>query len=105
MNLRDLDPKLVRLAVDDEDGATYLKRVDTLPEAHAVKFLCPGCFAAAGGSQGVHVITIYFSGRTAQDGWRMSGSGLDDLTLSPSIYMQRGCGWHGFVRNGAIETC
>jgi hypothetical protein len=33
--------------------------------------------------------------------WHATGTGLDDLTLAPSIEEQGGdCGWHGFVTKG-----
>lgn len=36
--------------------------------------------------------------------WDMSGTGLDDLTLQPSIDVgdERSC-WHGFITNGYVR--
>lgn len=41
---------------------------------------------------------------------RESGSTIEDITLAPSILfhpnVDASCkGWHGYVRNGNIETC
>ena len=33
--------------------------------------------------------------------WTRSGETLETLTLSPSIQVRGGCGWHGYVRDGA----
>jgi len=37
------------------------------------------------------------------DGWNRTGDTFDTLTLSPSIFPPGH--WHGFIRNGEIETC
>lgn len=34
--------------------------------------------------------------------WEMSGSGLDDLTLSPSIDVGEPSCWHGYIKNGEV---
>ena len=34
--------------------------------------------------------------------WHRTGQTLESLTLSPSIHRSRGCGWHGYIRNGEI---
>ena len=31
-------------------------------------------------------------------------TGLEDLSLSPSILLGSGCRWHGFVEKGEIRT-
>jgi len=33
--------------------------------------------------------------------WDREGDTLETLTLTPSIQRVGGCGWHGFIRNGA----
>lgn len=40
----------------------------------------------------------------ARPRWQMSGAGLEDLTVTPSILVQpkRPC-WHGFITNGEIQ--
>jgi len=40
--------------------------------------------------------------------WERSGDTFETLTLSPSIRripINGSCGWHGFIKNGKIETC
>lgn len=46
-------------------------------------------------------------GPTSRDGshrprWTVSGTGLEDLTLSPSIDVGTPSCWHGHVRNGEV---
>jgi hypothetical protein len=90
--------------------------VDTLAEAQGIWFLCPKCFAANGGAVGTHAIDVSFAGRGVADNqgshgrdgqptrWAVSGTGFEDLTLSPSIDLAgrdgKGCCWHGFVTHG-----
>jgi hypothetical protein len=47
-------------------------------------------------------------------GWQREGESFDALTLRPSILRvkwkdqsgrEHGCGWHGFITNGDIQTC
>lgn len=69
-------------------------------------FDCPKCRQP----EGSHAILAWFRGRGVPDNalpgpgrWTVdSGSGFADLTLSPSILLTSGCGWHGFVRGGEI---
>lgn len=40
-------------------------------------------------------------------GWQRTGDTIETLTLSPSVLRSRdrgGCGWHGFIENGAVRT-
>ena len=96
------------------------QHVDTLAEADGIWFLCPACFAKNKGPVGTHTIMVGFVGRCppgsyTQDGngndtrWTVSGTGLDDLQLLPSInldvFPQRPklpneCTWHGFAGAG-----
>lgn len=91
------------------------RHVATLAEADGVRFLCPKCFAKNGGARGTHSVSVGFAGRCppgsytknleGQDvRWQVSGTGLDDLVLSPSIQLlchppppPGFCAWHGFV--------
>jgi hypothetical protein len=87
----------------------YKRRVDTLAEAQSVWFLCPACFQKNGGAKGTHMVEVGFHGRGLLDHqssrsraggpsrWHVDGTGLHDLTLSPSV--DCGC-WHGFITNG-----
>jgi hypothetical protein len=95
--LRDLDAQFV--TIDGE--SLYADRPDlTLAEAQGVRFDDPvngTCVVAW--FVGVPQDVLPHGGR-----WAPSGTGLDDLTLQPSIDLT--CGgkypgqWHGWVRNG-----
>jgi len=81
-------------------------------DAHGIRFLCPNNFMKNGGEIGTHEVMIFFAGSpvppeigTNAEGqtvrWAKSGTGLCDLSLTPSIHEQDDqCGWHGFVTNG-----
>jgi len=93
----------------------FYAHVATLAEADGVWFLCPKCFIANKGAVGTHSVMAGFAGRCPPgsytqdlDGndtrWQVSGTGLDDLALSPSIHLvckppvpSGVCQWHGFV--------
>lgn len=68
----------------------------------ALTFRCPKCGAE-------HALTINREGGfDSQKGWAWNGS-VDKPTLDPSILIQShgaivGCGWHGYLRNGAWES-
>lgn len=91
----------------------YSIPVATLAEADGIRFLCPKAYNENGGPERTHSVEVWFEGSPvphtrglssngAPARWRASGSGLDDLTLTPSILEVDGgfCGWHGFVTNG-----
>lgn len=112
------------------DGAKYLwspgpisygfQDVAALAEADHIMFLCPLCFAKNGGAVGTHSVMVTFAGRNVPDEagsrgadgkptrWTVSGTGLDDLVLTPSIALnqssppEQGCHWHGFVGSSGI---
>jgi hypothetical protein len=109
MRLRDLRPRFYKYG-----GGNTLHRVRRLADAARVMFLCPACFVKNNGPVGTHSIAIDFQGREMPDHlvmrnasghavrWNVSGSGFDDLSLTPSIQLLGGCNWHGFVTNGEI---
>jgi len=95
--------------------------VDTLAEADDFVFLCPLCFAKNNGPVGTHMVMVSFAGRNIPDEagsrgtdgkptrWTVSGTGLDDLVLTPSIALNpsappesKVCRWHGFVGSNGI---
>jgi hypothetical protein len=87
--------------------------VEPLGEADGISFLCPKCFAANGGPVNTHSLHVYFAGRNCPDRigknkkgetvrWVFSGIGLDDLVLSPSILVEVGCEWHGYIGKEGI---
>lgn len=90
----------------------YLDRVE-FPEAQGIWFDCP-CPKCRSGEHGMSVL-IGFEGRGApndslsrsKDGrptrWKIiGGAGLDDLQLSPSIQVNGGCNWHGFIGSNGV---
>ena len=115
MRLRDLDGQLVKRT---PDGSVD---VETLAEADGVMFQCPQCAAGLPTREeagrrfviGAHYVLCWFVGRVPDDldpkpgRWNPSGTGLDDLTFvgpgAASVLLTSGCGWHGFVQNGAAS--
>lgn len=104
MKLTTLEGQFLRLS---EDGRWA--HVETLDAAQGVMFLCPICWVANGGDVGTHSVVTWFRDRGVSDDevpgpgrWIVSGTGIDDLTLSPSIHLsgKGGCGWHGWVKSG-----
>jgi hypothetical protein len=106
MRLSALEPQFTRIT-----SPGHYQDVERLEDAHGVMFLCPKCYAANGGAEGTHCVFVWFRDRgvpaeeTPGPGrWAVAGTGIDDLTLSPSINLENlghvGCGWHGFVING-----
>jgi hypothetical protein len=128
MKLADLEARFVdhRVELADEhhgrpmpDGTVQwggfpvdtLHYQQALPGAEGVTFLCPKCFQQNGGSKGTHSVMVFFegadlppdigrNGRGETVRWHAAGTGIDDLTLSPSIQLLGGCAWHGIVGNG-----
>lgn len=93
--LTDLDATFVR----HTSGGNF-NEVEAMTDANGVLFDCPKC--------GRHSVLVW--DRTVPAGiepgpgrWDMTGTGLADLTLSPSVDLSRGgvgCLWHGWVKNG-----
>lgn len=120
MRLTDLDARLFG-RVDANNGVKYMQ--DELRGAQGVLFQCPKCAIGKERGEedgrrfvrGAHYIAVCFSNPIGapvapqefdhNPRWTMSGTSIDDLTLSPSINLDvpenaGGCGWHGFVTNG-----
>jgi hypothetical protein len=109
MSLRELEPILLRHELRDATRVNV--HVKTLEEATGIFFLCPACFAKNAGPIGTHGIIVTFKDRGVpndlgshdKDGnpsrWGVSGTSIDDLTLTPSVDV--GC-WHGHVTAGRI---
>lgn len=81
----------------------------TIANAQGVMFLCPACFVKNGGPRGTESVLCWFKGRSVPDDavpgpgrWVASGTGFEDLTLSPSVNVANEH-WHGFVINGEIK--
>jgi hypothetical protein len=83
-------------------------------EAQGIQFLCPLCFAKNNGPVGTHGCDVTFADRGVPDQmgshnkdgqavrWTVSGDAFENLTTTPSILLEGGCAWHGFITNGAI---
>lgn len=112
MKLTELEPEWLQYR-STPDGRRSMMRVESIQDAHGMKFLCPKCFVANGGPVGTHMVVCWFEGRVpdyAVPGpgrWTPAGSGFDDLTFVPgvrrsqvSVLLTGGCGWHGFIANG-----
>lgn len=84
------------------ENRTHLIPVVTL------SFLCPKCkdhhVHVSLEDRGVldHQGTRNSEGKPSR--WRVvGGTGLGDLSLQPSIFLNTSCGWHGYVTNGKAE--
>lgn len=95
IKLTDLEATFMKIT---ETGRSYREGV-TLEEAQGVRFLCPVCFEANGGPTGTHSVLCWFRGRgvpadeAPEPGrWAVMGTGLEDLSLRPSIHLRGGCG-------------
>jgi hypothetical protein len=99
---------------EDNHVSDCIKPVDTLAEAHGIWFDCPLCWCKNGGKVGTHGVLVWFAGKPVPDRlgknnagatvrWNVvGGTGLSDLQLAPSILLQGGCGWHGFVGSSGV---
>ena len=98
MRLTELEPQF-RTDIR-KDGKIFLGKVDTFAEAQGITFTCPRC---ANG----HWIGVWFKDKGASaeaeplHRWAATGTGYDDLTLTPSINAGSNC-WHGFITNGEV---
>lgn len=107
MRLSELEPKFVRMV--EAGTRSWFETVQTLAGAHGVKHLCPVCFLKNDGPQGTH--SIITPNRNAPPawatagGWDMGGTGLEDLTVDPSIQVlgEGSCKAHFFIKDGEIK--
>lgn len=80
-------------------GERVLPHVNDLANAQGLVCECP-C--------GDHSLIVWFADRGVPEAaepkprWTVSGSSIEDLTLSPSIHVPTGCCWHGFIRAGEV---
>jgi len=91
--------------------------VENLADAQGVFFQCPLCAEGKPRSSAAVIGAHYFGVTFADRGvlphqgchgtngeptrWQVTGTGLDDLTTQPSIQIQGGCNWHGYITDGA----
>jgi hypothetical protein len=114
VKLTDLEPQFIKW-----NGPGTRPHVADLASASGLYFLCPKCWNINGGPVGTHAIGVWFKDRGVPDTeipgpgrWVPSGTGYDDLTLSPSINIAVGAGaatccmgtpgWHGHIINGNV---
>ena len=102
LSLKTLEPSFLTYT---ESGKFTLH--DQFENADGIVFLCPKCFTVNGGPTATHSI-ICWTDKVPQDTvpgpgrWIFTGTGYDDLTLTPSVMLPDGCAWHGFIRQGAV---
>lgn len=116
MRLLDLEPQFLHVDVA-EPGKLY--KVGSLAEANGIRFQCPKCLAEKN-SHGVHSVVCLTPAVPPEFGlgpgrWPMQGTGYEDLTLTPSVWLNQShcgnctcklgeyCGWHGFITNGQVS--
>lgn len=108
MNLRDLDPKLLRARSKKEWECADV----TFDKADGICFLCPKCLGANSGDRaGVHSVicwqpTVSPEMEPGPGRWLFVGSSIDDVTFlagSASIKLSGGCEAHFFIRAGKVE--
>lgn len=100
VRLADLEPEFLR-----HEGRTLVGV--TFAQAQSIWFDCPICR----GGRSHHVLVSFADRGLADDQgsqsredkpsrWTVRGTGVDDLTLHPSIDCTPSCPWHGWVENG-----
>lgn len=99
MKLTNLDATFI--GEHDPETGSHTHDV-SFEEAQALEFRCPKC--------GKHHIFLWFKDRVddptipEKQKWTIvSGNGLDNLTLQPSILTHHPCSWHGYVRDGEAK--
>lgn len=123
ISLADLEPRFVRYSRRDSREVKTFATADadgnyTVPvpfsEAQGIEFLCPLCFAKNAGPIGTHGCDVTFADRGVPDDlgshnkagkavrWTVNGDTFENLTITPSILIEGGCGWHGHITNGQI---
>src|SRR5437870_2898130 len=130
MKLTDLDPQFVRYEghyedweVVDGDPLTWHERgcptkmksgnreykifVSELHDAQGIIFICPKCRG--------HSCEVTFADKDVPDWmgshnsggkavrWNPSGMDYASLTIIPSILLESGCNWHGYITNGEVN--
>lgn len=90
---------------------TLYTPVASLAEAHGIWFDCPLC----ANNQKAHGVCVWFVGSPVPSDvgcnsanvavrWQAArtSTSLDDLVLTPSILLQGGCNWHGWVGSAGV---
>lgn len=89
----------------------HSRHVDSLEEANAVFLYCPCSFGKSKGAHGLLIpianANVNVSPMPGGKAWNASGTGLGDLTLTPSLNIGSASGdpcWHGHVRQGELVS-
>lgn len=127
MKLNELEPQFLKVVVrkatmedsivDDGKEHIFFEFVESFALAHGIRFNNPKYkIQHPENPPSWSPVYIFFAGRVDEvqgicrdtEGnevrWRASGTGFDDLTLDPSIWVDKPKGWHGFVKNGEITN-
>ena len=106
MRLVDLDPRFLS---SGGEGITNSITGEPVPKREGVgmTLLCP-C------GDGRRVMLLFenpLDGGPGLDGggprWQRTGDTFETMTLNPSVLRSdpRGCGWHGWIRDGEVLPC
>ena len=105
MRLTDLQPRLLHSG----GGVTRADTGQPVPRREGVgmTLMCPcGC-----GVRFALIFTNPLDGGPTLDGvgptWERTGDDFETMTLNPSVLRSepRGCGWHGWIRDGEVIPC
>lgn len=103
MKLTDLDASFIAWGGDPHHG-NYIE-LPSMEGADGVTFFCP-----FGGDKACSIVLwnhdVPASVEPGPGRWSMMGTGLHDLTLSPSVNMSAGpcaCKWHGWIKDGVCS--
>jgi hypothetical protein len=118
MRLVDMNPRWMNAAgesVTNADGTPVERRTGI-----GLLFHCPcGRYEDDGGERYYEECYVPFSNpldggpQVGGQGWQREGDTFETLTLRPSILrlkwkgqdgQEHGCGWHGFITSGEIQT-
>lgn len=112
MKLRDLDAVFVgRHSVGEHSNDNFFEQSE-LDGAQGVLFDCPLCqkhSVLCWFNNPINAPQVPDSACPAPGRWAQSGTGIDDLTLSPSVNLDvhpeehSMCRWHGWVQNGEAK--
>jgi hypothetical protein len=112
MTLKELDARFFRVErrwnpdVAITNPVIVFHTAERVEEADGVQFLVPGQKMDECRMGSLVTLDLFFRGKALEESgprWDYSGTGLDDLTLSPGIDCYFKCRWwHGFVRDGEV---
>lgn len=90
-----------------EGPREHILFVPAFSEAQGIWFDCPRCRD--------HSIHVSFDGRGLKDyqgshnkagkatRWATTGADFSTLSMTPSIQLEGGCNWHGYITNGEAK--